>query len=299
MGLRCPVTGLVLVLLTGIGNAAASNPWGNDSATTKPSNVKNAPFSADVITEYDRALDNGGRIHRECHGRIFRDSQGRVRTENQLSATQLGSEKYDRITINDPVQQVIISLNPKNKTATLLHFGNVAQSAPTSAAKQSKPKQKTKIRVGGQPGIGSGPADTLGVPNVPSGQASLPSSQPVQTADGNTTKVDTTYSNSANGATIVTLGTKAIEGITVSGTRTTRTINAGTMGNDKPIVSITDVWVSPDLKVTVRSEMDDGQAGHSTMRLLNIVRAEPDPALFQIPPDYTVKESAAIAGPSH
>jgi len=296
---RCAVTGLILVLVTGVVSAAAGNPSGNDSTAAKPSNVRNAPFSADVITEHDRTLDNGGRIRRESHGKVFRDSQGRMRTENQPPAAQLGLEKYDRVTINDPVQQVIISLNPKSKTATILHFADVAQPPPTSSAKQSKPKQKNKIRVGGQPGIGPGPADTLGIPNVPAEKASLPSSQPVQTSDGTTTKTDTTFSSNATGATIVPLGTRTIEGVNVSGMRTTRIINAGTMGNDKPIVSISDTWISPDLKVTVRSETDDGQAGHSTMKLVNIVRAEPDAALFQIPPDYTVKESAAAASPTH
>lgn len=63
------------------------------------------------------------------------------------------------------------------------------------------------------------------------------------------------------------------------------------------IVSICDTWISTDLKVTVLTETDDGQAGHSTMKLANIVRSEPNPVLFQIPADYTVKENAVTASP--
>jgi len=93
------------------------------------------------------------------------------------------------------------------------------------------------------------------------------------------------------------LGSKIIEGVSVTGTRTTRTINAGTIGNDKPIFSISDTWVSSELKVTVLTVTDDGQGGHSTMKLVNIVRGEPDATLFQIPGDYTVKENAVAASP--
>lgn len=295
MWLRGAVTGLLLVFLTTIVNAVASNSVGPDSpAASKTSSTRNAPFSAEVVTEYDRTLDKGGHIHRESLGKVFRDSQGRVRTESQPATVQSGSEKYDHITINDPVRQVIIYLNPKNKTATILHFGEVTPAAPLSAGKHAKSKEKSTFHVGGQPGIGSGPLDTLGVPNVPSGQASTAADSALPAKDTNSSRMNaTTFSNTA-GATIVPLGTLNIEGVNATGTRTTRTINAGTMGNDKAIVSISDVWVSSDLKVTVLTETDDGQAGHSTMKLVNIVRSEPSPTLFQIPADYTVQENAAV-----
>jgi hypothetical protein len=300
MGLKWSVTGLMLVLLTGVTSTAANSPIGTDSAApARPASVKNAPFSADVVTQYDRTLDNGGHIHRETRGKIFRDNQGRMRTESQSPAVQPGSEKFDHITINDPVQQVIVDLNPKNKTATIFHFGEVGPTTPIASAKESRPKEKSKIRVGGQPGVGSGPTDTLGVPNVPSGQGNVPSAQPVQTPGVRTSKMDSTIFTNTARATIVPLGTKIIEGVSATGTRTTRTINAGIMGNDKPIVCISDTWVSSDLKVTLLTETDDGQAGHSTMKLVNIVRSEPNAALFQIPADYTVKENASAASPQH
>ena len=246
MGLRCAVTGLMLVLLIGLASAVANNRSGPDtSPAARPSNVKNAPFSADVISEYDRTLDNGGHIHRESRGKIYRDSQGRMRTESQPSAAQAGAEKSERITINDPVQQVIICLNPRNKTATVMHFGEVGPNAPLAAAKQSKPKEKSKIRVGGQPGIGSEPADNLGVPTVPSGQGNVPSNSSIPSPDTTTSSMDATILSNHASATVVPLGTKNIEGVSATGTRTTRTINAGTMGNDRPIVSISDTWVFP------------------------------------------------------
>ncbi len=132
MGPRCAVGILILALSTAASSAAANKPLGADPAT-KCSNVKNAPFSAEVITEYDRTLDNGGHIHRESRGAIFRDSQGRMRTENQPSAIQPGSVKADHITINDPVRQVIICLDPRTRTATVVRFSDIEPNPPMVA----------------------------------------------------------------------------------------------------------------------------------------------------------------------
>ncbi len=293
MGPRCAVTGLILALLAGATSAAANKPSGPDPAS-KCANVKNAPFSAEVITQYDRTLDNGGHIHRESRGAIFRDSQGRMRTESQPSALQPGSDKADRITINDPIQQVIIYLNPKTRTATVVDIG---PNPSAIAAKPAKAKQKSKIRLAGQPATGNGPSDTLSGSNPAGGPGNLPLAQGIP-ATAATSRMDaTTFINSP--ATIVPLGTRNIEGVNATGTRTTRIIHPGTMGNDKPIVSISDTWVSTDLKVTVLSETDDGQEGHSTMKLVNIVRGEPNAALFVIPAGYKVKENALAANAIH
>ena len=288
MGPRCAVTGLILAVLAGATSAAANKPPGPDPAS-KCCNVKNAPFSAEVITEYDRTLDNGGHIHRESRGAIFRDSQGRMRTESQPSALQPGSDKADRVTINDPVQQVILYLDPRTRTATVVRFSEVGPNPAIAAAKHGKTKKKSKIRLAGQPATGSAPSDTLAGTSPGGGLGNLPPPQGMPTS-----KMDATiFANSP--ATIVPLGTRNIEGVSATGTRTTRTINPGTMGNDRPIVSISDAWVSTDLKVTVLSETDDGQDGHSTMKLVNIVRSEPSAALFVIPVNYKIKENATTA----
>ena len=39
----------------------------------------------------------------------------------------------------------------------------------------------------------------------------------------------------------------------------------------------------------------DPRSGETTYRLTNIVRAEPAASLFQVPSDYTVKESPSFA----
>lgn len=74
------------------------------------------------------------------------------------------------------------------------------------------------------------------------------------------------------------------------GSRTTHTIAAGEQGNEEPIVHVDETWRSEELHEVLRRESDDPHTGHSSMTLTNIDRSEPDPALFQVPPDYTVEQ---------
>ncbi|HLY17525.1 MAG TPA: hypothetical protein VKR61_09880 [Bryobacteraceae bacterium] len=87
------------------------------------------------------------------------------------------------------------------------------------------------------------------------------------------------------------LGTDTMEGLLVEGTRSTTTWPAGSMiGNDQPVSSVNETWVSPELKVTVLAKNSDPRTGEHTQKLVNISRAEPEPGLFQPPADYTVTE---------
>src|ERR1700751_473648 len=72
------------------------------NAPAIPTTIKNEPFSAQIVTEYDRVLPNGNHIHRETHGRIFRDAQGRVRTETQVAGLN-GVDGLEHIAIQDPI----------------------------------------------------------------------------------------------------------------------------------------------------------------------------------------------------
>jgi hypothetical protein len=91
------------------------------------------------------------------------------------------------------------------------------------------------------------------------------------------------------------LGTRTIEGLEAKGTRTTVTIPAGEMGNEKPLVIVTERWYSPELSTVVMSRHSDPRMGETTFRLTQVSRGEPDRSLFEVPADYTVKEG----GPGH
>jgi hypothetical protein len=86
------------------------------------------------------------------------------------------------------------------------------------------------------------------------------------------------------------LGNQTIEGLFVEGTRVTRTIPAGTVGNQQPIQITSERWHSPELKLNLLVKNIDPMRGTSTTTLTNIRRDEPSPSLFQVPADYTVQE---------
>jgi hypothetical protein len=86
------------------------------------------------------------------------------------------------------------------------------------------------------------------------------------------------------------LGTQVINGVNAEGTRITRTIPAGQIGNDKPMQIVFERWYSPDLQIVVKSTRSDPRFGTTTYTLTNVQRAEPAAALFMVPADYTVKE---------
>ena len=86
-----------------------------------------------------------------------------------------------------------------------------------------------------------------------------------------------------------TLGTQVIGGVAAQGTRITRTIPAGQVGNQAPIVITIERWYSPELQTDVMRKEVNPQFGDTTFQLTNIARAEPDPSLFQVPSIYTIK----------
>jgi len=213
--------------------------------------IKNAPFSAETLTTTAQTLADGNHIRREQHGTIFRDSEGRVRKDEEAGFfSPPGSTKPRHITIQDPVQQVMIFLQPGPRWASVHHL---PRSAPS---------------MGGQ-----------SLPTRPKISDSQPAKQCCTAITGRGIQ-----------ASSEDLGRRDIEGITVLGTRTRQTIEAGQIGNEKPLVTINESWYSPELGMELFSKRDDPQSGQTITKIVNIQRGEPDPALFQIPPDYTVHE---------
>jgi hypothetical protein len=93
-----------------------------------------------------------------------------------------------------------------------------------------------------------------------------------------------------NNVTTISLGAQTINGVTAEGTRTTRTIPAGQIGNVNAIVITNERWYSPDLQMVVMSKRSDPFMGDTTFQLTNIQKQEPDASLFQVPTDYAVKQ---------
>ena len=84
------------------------------------------------------------------------------------------------------------------------------------------------------------------------------------------------------------LGSRIIEGISAEGTRITRTIPIGVIGNDQPIEVVNESWYSHELQTVVMSRRNDPRTGEAVYQLKNIDRSEPDPALFQVSGNFKI-----------
>src|SRR5262249_60726474 len=82
------------------------------------------------------------------------------------------------------------------------------------------------------------------------------------------------------------LGTQLMEGVEATGVRTTFTIPAGQIGNERPIDIVDERWISKELQLVVKSRHSDPRSGETLYRLINIIRTEPDHFLFELPTDY-------------
>lgn len=227
------------------------------------------PFSADVIEETDRFLADGNHIHHENHGRIFRDSQGRTRNETEIGNFAPGAKPFVHIVISDPVEGTFILLNPAQKTATINHFG----------------KHIAALGLG----VPAQPANNTTKPDAPTTAAAEPS--PVVQSLRNMRAANGTQAPGKLQRSHEDLGTMEIEGYTVTGTRFTRTIPAGEMGNDQPMTTVNERWFSSDLKMDLLDKSENPESGKHVRKLVNIRLGDPDPLLFQVPADYTVKET--------
>jgi TonB family protein len=90
------------------------------------------------------------------------------------------------------------------------------------------------------------------------------------------------------------LGKQIIEGVEAEGTRTIATIPAGAVGNERPIDIISERWYSAELQTVVMSRHLDPRSGETIYRLTNISRIEQPANLFQVPTDYTIRDTQTM-----
>ncbi len=231
--------------------------------------IAGAPYSAEVVTQHVQTLADGNRIEQTTGGSVARDSQGRVRRDEALPAL-VGSngEAPHLIMIDDPVAQVHWTLDAQTKTATKMPMPPMPPPPPPPG----KPGAVFEMGVPAPP-----------MPPEPPAKAYFATTA-VAPAFSFTTRLDSKTASKTD------LGLQTVEGVPAQGTRVTRTIEAGQMGNSLPIVITTETWFSPDLKVLISSKSSDPRIGETTYKLTNIQRAEPDPSLFQVPADYTIRD---------
>jgi hypothetical protein len=219
--------------------------------------VKGAPFSATASSESVQTLQDGTVIDRTTSSALYRDGKGRFRREVTLSGF-------------GPLQT-------SGKPRTMITIGDPVAGVHYLLDPDQKVAHKMTRPNGGKQGAG---ANDRGQAFEQKMQQRLASEE----ASGQVKKES--------------LGTQTIKenGLSAEGTRITRTIPAGQIGNSNPIQIVFERWYSPDLQMVVKSMRSDPRFGTTTYVLTNVQRTEPAAALFTVPADYTVKEGGPGGG---
>ena len=143
--------------------------------------VKNAPYSADVVTESTQTLGDGNRIHQTTTTRVYRDSDGRTRREpalNNLGGLSNSGNLPQLVFINDPMAGLNYTLNATERTAV-----------KSAWSRPPVPRQTSSDAVPG-PGRGFGPRPRGG-PNAENAKTESLGRQTIEgvLADGTRTTV--------------------------------------------------------------------------------------------------------------
>jgi hypothetical protein len=250
--------------------------------------VKGAPYSAEAVTESVQTLADGNRIVNKFTSQVYRDSEGRTRREQTLKGlggVGTGEEPLQTIFINDPVAGTSYSLDTRS------HIAHKSMPFNFRIMKSGKPGENQQFEFRSAQGAGATAnviVTTQGGPGqrVPPPGATEHFEVRTEGAAGFAIRTKPAPGNEVKEQ----LGKQMIEGVEAEGTRTTITIPAGEIGNERPIEIVSERWYSPELQLVVMTRHSDPRSGESTYKLTNINRTEPAKSLFEVPPGFTVKE---------
>lgn len=273
--------------------------------------VKGAPFAADVVNESVQTLADGNRIVRASNSKMYRDSEGRFRRDGAVNSGGSTFGYFTSVlstTITDPVGGFKYFLDDKNRSVRKWTI-----KAPAELNREALEKLRGKLK---ELSAGDGKISpearaelekelaaqgkALTIVTTPLAQSTQEKVELERALVGKIAIATTIPSGEAfawqggagKGVEYATntesLGAKNIEGVEAEGTRTTTTIPAGAIGNERAIEIVYEKWYSKDLQLIVYSKHSDPRYGDQTYRLTNISRSEPDPSVFAVPTEYKV-----------
>jgi len=287
--------------------------------------VKNAPYSAEMVSERIQTLGDGNQIVRKTSSLSYRDSAGRTRTEVRDAAGEVVT-----ITIHDPVEGARYILRPRDKSAIKVSAPQGTVAAAREAARAAAIDARAsaaEARVAGvqarvaaehararieelrregklpegerviikQVERPSGPGEQrdvqIRIAQVGAAQAAARMAPMLAGAMGD--------HKWAMKAETKELGTREFQGVKASGIQRSYTIPAGEIGNRQPIVVSTETWTSPELQAVLYQKRSDPRSGDYVFRAESLKREEPAAALFTVPSDYTVKDPGMLAREAH
>lgn len=293
--------------------------------------VKNAPYSAEAVSESMQRLADGNQIVNTSRSMQYRDGAGRTRTEVHGDDGEVRT-----ITISDPVEGARWILNPQRKSATRLDMtselaraeADAARAAATQARlaadqarvladqqrrtadQQRRAADQARERIEQLRREGKLPEGThIIVKDVQRG--AQPTEVRVRVAEPMPAAMPAARAMSAQIAPLIIgavndgkwsakavtreLGGRDFSGVRAEGNQRSYTIPAGEIGNRAPIEVSSETWYSPELQVTVYHKRSDPRSGDVVYRLDKLKRGEPPAALFSVPSDYTVRDPLKVS----
>ena len=212
--------------------------------------VTGQPYSANRVLEHAQILADGTHIKQKRNAsREYRDSEGRIRTERKLfNGPPVPVEARREAPLLVQIFDPIAGYSFTLDTQKL-----IAHRVPLPEENDLRP-----------PRLASG-SMAISTPSQGSVRGPL-----------------------RNRIAKESLGTEMIEGVLATGTRITNTTPKGEVGNDRPFTRTCEHWRSEEMELTLLTKCSDPRTGETRMSLDHMDRTEPDPVLFQIPPEYTI-----------
>ena len=249
--------------------------------------VTGAPYSGTITNEMTQTLEDGTHIVQTMNGNVARDSEGRTRQDAPLPAIgNLSAANAPHVVfVQDPVAQSSYMLDLTDKTAQKMPM-------PGQPPALTAELPGAVTAAAGGPGEGAVFAMRMqnGTATAPSG--GTPNPLPPLPPQPGIIMMQRLASDDPAQVTTEDLGSQTMQGVTVTGTRTTRVIPKGQIGNDAPVSIVNEVWTSPELKTVIYSKRSDPRMGVQTFQLTNISRTEPDASLFTVPADFKVVDGS-------
>ncbi|HEY5800670.1 MAG TPA: hypothetical protein VIT92_10645 [Burkholderiaceae bacterium] len=257
-------------------------------------NVKDQPYSADIVTEKMQTLQDGNQISQKSVRRTYRDSAGRTR-QDMLDP----QGKLRLIHIADSTDGVQYTLNPAAKTATRIKAGSLPGPSNLQEFRSFVQKKLAQVGITDAPPASAaytvehrtqlvGPITIV----TKSGEAPPDAAKLASlTSIMGTAAADRKWMSSA---VTTKLGTREIEGVKVDGSSLSYTIPAGEIGNKNPITVVTETWYAPELKMVLAMKKTDPRSGDTSYRVANLKRGEQPKMLFAVPDDYKITDPASI-----
>jgi hypothetical protein len=208
-------------------------------------------YTAEFKETRVQTLANGTTITRETSTTEARDSQGR---SVSISTQQRdGQASFTNVHIDDPVAGTRVDWNSQAKKVTVVKL-------PPADERH---------------GCWNSAAGRLTVNYDPQSESVNPPLVPARPSQHERPVFED-------------LGTTSILGIEAVGRRSTTTTPAGAVGNDEPLVTITEIWTAQGYPFSLRRLRDDPRMGKEDRELVRLDQGEPDTSLFQPPEGYEI-----------